>query len=264
MANDTVLVAVDSGVATLTLNRPKRLNALDDALGGELLQCVRDVGARAEVRSVVLTGAGRAFCAGGDVREMHDRLAVSRPAEFFEGPLAVFHDLILTLRRLPKPVVAAVNGPAVGAGMNLALSADIVHASEKAVFSQAFVKLGLVPDCGGTFFLPRLVGPARAAELMFTGDSLDARRALELGIVSRVVPPGELLPGAVALATRLAAGPPLAIARCKELLLRSFGSSLEDMLRLERQAQIECGATADFGEGLQAFGEKRAPRFRGS
>jgi len=264
MANDTVLVAVDSGVATLTLNRPERLNALDEKLGGELLQSVRDVGARPEVRCLVLTGAGRAFCAGGDVKEMHDKLGVSRPAEFFEGPLATFHELILTLRRLPQPVVAAVNGPAVGAGMNLALSADIVHASERAVFSEAFVKLGLVPDCGGTFFLPRLVGPARAAELMFTGDTIDAQRALELGIVSRVVPPGELLSGAVAVATRLAAGPPLAIARCKELLLSSFGSSLEDMLRLERQAQIECGGTADFGEGLRAFAEKRAPRFEGS
>jgi 2-(1,2-epoxy-1,2-dihydrophenyl)acetyl-CoA isomerase len=261
MANDTVLVAVESGVATLTLNRPERLNALNDELGAELLQCVRDVAARPEVRCLVLTGAGRAFCAGGDVKQMHE---VSRPAEFFEGPLGTFHELILTLRRLPQPIVAAVNGPAVGAGMNLALSADIVHASDRAVFSEAFVKLGLVPDCGGTFFLPRLVGPARAAELMFTGDSIDARRALELGIVSRLVPHGELLPGAVALATRLAAGPPLAIARCKELLLRSFGSSLEDMLRLERQAQIECGETADFGEGLRAFAEKRAPRFQGS
>ena len=194
---------------------------------------------------------------------MRHSLAVEDPSAFFEGPLDVFHEVILALRGLPMPIVAAVNGPAVGAGMNLALSADIVHASPEAIFSEAFVRLGLVPDCGGTYFLPRLIGMARAAELMFTGDQIDAEQALEIGLVSRVVPADQLLPGAQQLARRLARGPTAAIGRCKALLQRSFQSSLEQMLQLERQAQIECGRTADFAEGLRAFAEKRPPQFLG-
>jgi len=263
MSDDTVLIEVGSGVATLTLNRPARLNALNDTLGGELLRAIREMEGRPDVRCVVLTGSGRGFCAGGDVKDMLGQLEGGHPSGFFEGALAVFHEVVLAVRRLPKPVISAVHGPAVGAGMNLALSADVVHASETAVFSQAFVKLGLVPDCGGTFFLPRLVGPARAAEIMFTGDTIDAKQALELGIVSRVVPVEELLPGALELARRLAEGPTAAIGRCKALLQRSFESSLDEMLQLERLAQIDCGHTADFGEGVRAFTEKRTARFQG-
>jgi 2-(1,2-epoxy-1,2-dihydrophenyl)acetyl-CoA isomerase len=263
MSYDTVLVSVDSGVATLTLNRPERLNALNDELGGDLFRALREMEGRSDVRSLVLTGSGRGFCAGGDVKDMLGQLEGGRPSGFFEGALAVFHEVVMTMRRLPKPIIAVVNGPAVGAGMNLALSADVVHASETALFSQAFVKLGLVPDCGGTFFLPRLVGPARAAEIMFTGDTIDAKQALELGIVSRVVPAEELMPGALALARRLAEGPTAAIGRCKALLQRSFESPLDELLQLERLAQIDCGHTADFNEGVRAYTEKRTPRFQG-
>ncbi len=263
MERRTVLLDLEAGVATITLNRPERLNALDLELGCELRRVLAEAETNADIRSLVLTGRGRAFCSGGDVRVMRDGLDAGQPAAFFEGPLGVFHEVILAMRRLAKPIVTAVNGPAMGAGMNLALGADIVYASRDAVFSQAFVRLGLVPDCGGTFFLPRLIGMARAAEMVFTGDTIDAEQALKLGLVSRVVPQDQLLSSAWELARRLARGPTAAIGRMKALLQDSLQNSLEDMLRRELLAQIDSGRTDDFREGLTAFTEKRTPDFLG-
>ncbi len=253
----------DPAVALLTLNRPSALNALTVTMGEEFrsaLNEARESGARA----VVLTGAGRAFCAGGDLREMQ-RLAErdGRPDAFFGEPLRLINDCILLVRRMPLPIIAAVNGFASGGGCNLALACDIVLAAESARFSQAFVHVGLTPDCGGTFILPRLVGYRRATELMMTGEQVEARRAVEMGMINRVVADDELMAEALALGSRLAAAPTAAIGRIKQLLEQSATNDYSAQLELEQQAQVQSGQTKDFREGVAAFIEKRPPRFTG-
>lgn len=263
MSYETIQFERRGAVALITLNRPDSLNALTSEVGRDFQAAAaeaREGGARA----VVVTGAGRAFCAGGDLREMQKIAAREGKVEaFFDEPLRLLNDCILLIRRAPLPFIAAVNGAASGGGCNLALACDLVVAGESARFNQAFIKIGLVPDCGGTFILPRLVGWKRAAELMMTGDVITAGRALELGMINAVVPDDELLARALAMAERLAAAPTVALGRIKELLEASATNTYEGQLELERKAQIKTGLTKDFSEGVAAFIEKRPPKFVG-
>lgn len=262
---ETLLVELsDSGVARLTLNRPAALNALSVQLCQEFNAALASLREQ-KARVIILTGAGRAFSAGGDLREMQQLAALQGRIEaFFDEPLQALHDCILNLRRFPAPVIAAVNGPAFGAGCNLALACDLVLAGESAQFNESFVRIGLSTDCGGTFILPRLVGLKRAAELLFTGATVDAASALAMGLVNRVVPDAELLPTAQAFATQLAQGPTGAYARIKELLEQSAANDYAAQLTAEGAAQLISGQSQDFKEGVTAFFEKRPPRFTGA
>jgi 2-ketocyclohexanecarboxyl-CoA hydrolase len=251
---------VDEGLAWITIDRPDRLNAFRARTVDELIACFKRAWADASVGVVALTGAGeRAFCTGGDQKQ-RARSGDYGPSESGLFEIEALHRVI---RDIPKPVVAAVNGAAAGAGMNLALGCDIRIASTAAKFSQAFVKRGLHPDWGGTYFLPRLVGMARACELTFTGDVIDAAEALRIGLVSQVVPPEELMPAVHVLARKIAAGPPVAIRLAKRALYRNAESGLREALEFETFAQNACFETEDAREGIRAFVEKRAPVFRG-
>lgn len=259
----TIQTESRNAVCLLTLNRPDKLNALTTEVAYEFKAAVYEAIEKGS-RAIVLTGAGRAFCAGGDVREMQN-IATSegRLEAFFDEPLRILNEAILLIRQTPLPFIAAVNGIASGGGCNLALACDIVIAAESAKFNQAFIKIGLSPDCGGTFILPRLVGWKRAAELMFTGDMVTARDALEMGMINAVTPDTDLMSSAMAMAERLAAAPTSAIGQIKKLLEASAVNDQRSQLELERQAQIESGKTRDFIEGVTAFLEKRPPRFVG-
>ena len=260
MTYKCLLHEIKDGIATLTLNRPERLNALGDTLRDDLLDAVTRASADPDVRVIVLTGAGKGFCSGGDVKAMHERGAERPVAE----KIAPQRDrTVLALRDAPQPVIAAVNGAAAGAGMNLALACDLRIASTAARFSQAFVKRGLHPDWGGTYFLPRAVGMARAAELIFTGDVIDAEEALRIGLVSRVVAPEALMPAVGELAAKIAAGPPVAIRLAKRALYHNADCDLRQALEFETFAQNVCYETEDAREGIRAFVDKRPPAFRG-
>jgi len=254
---------VKEQVAYLTLNRPERKNALGGSMRQDLLDAFACVEADPEVRAVVLTGAGSAFCAGGDVKEMARAFEQGIERPLVEKIRPVRDRIVLAISEATKPVIAAVNGAAAGAGMNIALAADIRLASTTALFAQSFVRRGVHPDFGGTYFLPRVVGLAKASELIFTGESIDAEEALKLGIVSRVLPPEQLMPAATQLAARIAAGPPIAVQLAKRCLRQSANASLREMLERETAAQNLCFETQDAREGMQAFVEKRAPVFRG-
>ena len=261
----TVRYEVASGVATITLDRPQALNALDPPL----LAALREAASRAErdetARAVLITGAGRAFCAGGDVKEMRAWTAAGAAASaaaVLDGA-AVLHQAISTLYRLPKPVVCAVNGLVAGAGLGLALVADVAWAARSASFTLAYTALGLSPDGGTTFLLPRAVGPALAAELFLTNRTLDAEEAHRCGLVARVLDDAALAGEAQALAQRLAQGPTRAFAELRALLRSSGLHGLETQLELERLAIGRSAGSDDFVEGVAALAERRAPRFRG-
>ena len=264
MSNETIKLEMAGRVCVLTLNRPDRLNALTVEVAMDFKAAVAEalaIGARV----IVLTGEGNAFCAGGDLREMQEIASKEGRLEaFFDEPLRILNEAILLIRQTPVPFIAAVNGVAAGGGCNLALACDLVIAAESAKFNQAFVKIGLVPDCGGTFILPRLVGWKRAAELMFTGDMITAQRAAEMGMINSVTPDSELRQRVMTLAERLAQAPTAAIAQMKKLLDASASNDWGSQLDMEREAQIEAGKTKDFVEGVSAFLEKRPPRFVGS
>jgi 2-(1,2-epoxy-1,2-dihydrophenyl)acetyl-CoA isomerase len=254
---------VQDRIATLTLNRPERLNALGDTLREDLYDAVVKSAADPSVGALVITGAGRGFCSGGDVKSMSER-EKSGEAPLPGDRLTPIRDrVILAMRDSPKPVIAAINGPAAGAGMNLALACDMRIASTAANFSQAFVKRGLAPDWGGTWFLPRIVGTAKASELIFTGDTIDAAEALRLGIVNAVVAPEALMAEAYKLARKIAAGPPVAIQLAKRAIHHNEDVDLRAGLEFETFAQNVCRDTEDAKEGVRAFVEKRAPVFRG-
>jgi 2-(1,2-epoxy-1,2-dihydrophenyl)acetyl-CoA isomerase len=263
MTYKCLLLDVKDRVATLTLNRPERLNALGDTLREDLLDAILKCGDDDGVGAIVITGAGRGFCSGGDVKSMSERDQAGQPTTAAEalGPLR--DRCILAMRDCPKPIIAAVNGAAAGAGMNLALACDIRIASATARFSQAFVKRGLPPDWGGSWFLPRVVGMAKACELIFTGDTIDAAEALRLGIVNSVAAPEALMDEAHALARRIAAGPPVALRLAKRAIYRNLECDLRAGLEFETFAQGVCKNTEDGKEGVKAFMEKRAPVFRG-
>lgn len=260
---ETVNYDLRGGVAVIELNRPEALNALSRQLTADLTAAIEKA-SEDVARCVLLTAAGRAFSSGGDLREM--KLLWNeegRIEAFLEAPLEALHGLITLIAETPVPFVAAVNGVCAGAGTNVALACDIVFASEGSVFNEAFVKIGLSPDCGGSFFLPRAVGNKIAAELMMTGDAITAERALEIGMINRVVPVEDLASDAFGMAERLAKGPTAAIGRVKKMLRESFSNDLSAQLSLEHELQIESGRGKDFKEGVSAFLEKRPPLFTG-
>jgi 2-(1,2-epoxy-1,2-dihydrophenyl)acetyl-CoA isomerase len=263
MTYECLLYEVKDSIATLTLNRPERLNALGGTLRDDLHDALTRSAADSDVRVIVITGSGKGFCAGGDVKAMNEAKEGKRERPFMEKIAPGRDRTLLAMREAPQPIIAAVNGAAAGAGMNLALACDIRIASSAAKFSQAFVKRGLHPDWGGTYFLPRIVGMAKACELIFTGALIDAAEALRLNIVSQVVAPEELLPTVHALARAIAAGPPIAIRLAKRGLYRNAESDLRTALEYETFAQNACFDTEDAREGIRAFVDKRAPVFRG-
>lgn len=263
MPFETVHYALSDSVATVTMNRPEALNSLSLQLTLDLDAAFRKA-IDEKARAIIFTGTGRAFCSGGDLREMKSMWErEGRIEAFLEDPLAALHDVIRLIRETPIPFLAAVNGVCAGAGTNFALACDLVIASEDATFNEAFVRIGLTPDCGGTFFLPRAVGEKIAAELMMTGSTISAQRAIEIGLINRVVAADELAPAASVLAAQLAKAPTAAIGRIKRMLNSSFANSLEQQIALEHECQIESGRGDDFREGVAAFFEKRVPNFTG-
>ncbi|MDQ6786018.1 MAG: enoyl-CoA hydratase-related protein [Acidobacteriota bacterium] len=264
MSFETVKFELDENVAIITLNCPDALNALS-------LQLTKDLRAAIEkaisenARAVVLMGEGRAFCSGGDLREMQSMWKrEGRIEAFLEEPLKELHDVILLIRETPIPFVAAVQGVCAGAGTNFALACDIILAAENASFNEAFVRIGLSPDCGGSFFLPRAVGEKFAAEMFMTGETLSAARALEIGMINRVVAAENLMEEAINMAKKLALAPTGSIGRIKQMLNASFSNDLQSQLELEHKMQIASGKSNDFKEGVTAFFEKRQPSFTGT
>src|SRR2546422_3949417 len=262
MPDELIKVAEDSGIVTITLNRPERLNALVGHMRRDLAEALEEAGSDPHVRVVVINGEGRGFCAGGDVHFMAE-LVERNDSEEFGRLLGAARRVILAIRQMTKPVVASINGPASGAGFNLALACDLRIASTTATFSQSFVKLGFHPDWGGTYFLPKLVPHTVACEMFFLGDPIDAETALQLGLVNRVVPPEELEAETRKLAERLREGPAVSIAAAKHAVYASERETLEQMLQYEVEAQIRCFESEDGREGVRAFLEKRPPRFTG-
>jgi 2-(1,2-epoxy-1,2-dihydrophenyl)acetyl-CoA isomerase len=263
MAYEQISVARENSVAWITLNRPDRLNALTATMSHELEEAFGDAGGDEAVRCVVLTGAGQGFCAGQDLTEFEAAYSAGERPDIAEHLRTSYHRMIPVVVRTPKPVIAAINGVAAGAGLSLALACDLRVASEEARFTQAFVKIGLIPDSGGSYLLPRTVGHPKALELSITGDLIDAKAALEMGLANRVVAAGSFRDEVAALANRLASLPTRAIASTKALFQRSLDLSLDEALDHEAMAQAEMGRTQDHLEGVNAFVEKREPRFEG-
>jgi 2-(1,2-epoxy-1,2-dihydrophenyl)acetyl-CoA isomerase len=267
MPFETILYDVAQGVGTITLNRPAVLNAVTTQMLEELTEVTNSVRQDSQVRAVVLTGAGRGFCSGADLKgrqrvapgEAGSDTKPANPSRLKQ----TFNPLILAIRTIEKPFIASVNGVAAGAGCNLALACDIVLASEQARFGNVFARIGLIPDCGGHFFLPRLVGFHKAAELMFTGDIIDALEAERIGLINRVIPHEELEKATRELAERLALGPTRAIGLCKRTMNMGLTSDLAAVLDAEAEAQALAHQTEDHWEGVQAFLEKRPARFSG-
>jgi 2-(1,2-epoxy-1,2-dihydrophenyl)acetyl-CoA isomerase len=259
MAVETVVsVEVRSGVAWIRLNRPERMNAVDTALRRQLADAVKQVERDEAVRVVVVTGSGRAFCAGADVGEFTTR--TQAPGQVLDE----YEPMLLRLRTMPKPVIAALNGVAAGIGASIAMACDIRIAAPEASFVEAFVRIGLAPDGGATWFLPRFVGTGKALEMFFTGDPLSAADAERLGLVNRVVPADQLETVAGELAQRLAAGPAGPMAAAKRAVNRAATSTLEEAMEFEGYLQEVQAAGEDFQEGVAAFLEKRAPKFKGA
>ena len=260
--NSAVLEKREGSVATLILNRPERMNALNADLVLALNDALTRVDADPEINVVVLAGAGRAFCAGGDLSAIGKGRQENNVAEL-QPILRAGMQVVLKIRTMRQPVIAAVHGAAAGAGMNIALAADIRVASEDAMFGQNFAKVGLFPDYGGTFFLPQLVGPAKAAEMFYTGDMINAAEALRIGVVNRVVPLAQLENEVRALARKIAEGPAIAIRAVKETLFGRDKNELTELLELEVEQQMKCFYSEDCNEGIRAFFEKRPPKFQG-
>jgi len=257
-----LLESVSERVATLTLNRPDRLNALSSSMIDGLLEALPRLAADADIAVVVLTGAGRGFCAGGDVKSMAEgssQLGVEDAVQRLRGRMEVSR----LLHEIPKPTIAMVNGPAAGAGLAMALACDLRVASESARFITAFAKVGFSGDFGGSYFLSKLIGSGKARELYYTGEPLDARQALALGLVNEVVPEIELLGATTALAQRLAHGPGIALGLMKRNFNAAESGTLSELLDLEALHQVQTARTEDHQEAARAFVEKRAPMFKG-
>jgi 2-(1,2-epoxy-1,2-dihydrophenyl)acetyl-CoA isomerase len=261
MTYDKITLATSDGLATLTLNAPDKLNAVSRKMIAELKECWEALAADPSVRAVLLTGAGRGFCAGADLADP-DRDA-SATADSGAALDKFFNPVIRAMRAMPKPIVAAVNGVAAGVGMSFAMAADIAIAGKSASFLQAFARIGLMPDGGSTWFLPRLVGDARARGLAMLAPQIAAEQARQWGLIWDVVEDAELMGAATELARKLADGPTLSLARIKEAMNRASGNTLAAQLDVERDFQRELGKSADFKEGVAAFLAKRKPTFKG-
>lgn len=259
---ETIRLDFDAGVATLTLNRPDRLNSFTETMHREVRGALDRVRGDDSLRCFVLTGAGRGFCAGQD---LNDRVVApgAAPVDLGETIETHYKPLVLALRALPVPTIAAVNGVAAGAGANIALACDLVFAARSASFIQAFSKIGLVPDSGGTWHLPRLLGPARAMGLALLGEKLPAEQAEQWGLIWKCVDDAALMETVRGVARQLAQGPTRAYVRTREAIDAGGRVSLAESLDIERDFQRELGAAADYREGVAAFMEKRAPRFTG-
>ncbi len=261
MGYETILLRKENGVGTICLNRPKILNPLNSKCFEEISSALADMSRDSGIRAVILKGEGNAFSAGGDIKEIES---------FPPGDVVEFRDFMMVVKKtileihsLEKPVIAAVNGLAYGAGFSLALACDVILASEKARFCQVFVHVGLAPDAGSTYFLSRMIGTARTFPLIFLGEPVAAQEAQAMGLISRVVPGEKLEEEAMALAKKLAQGPTRAMGLAKRLIYTGMGKSLSDQLDEEANVQTICRLTEDHREGLRAFKEKRSPRFQG-
>ena len=261
MGYQTLLVERTGPLATITLNRPDARNAIDLTMRQELVAALDEVEADAAARVLILTGSGGHFCAGGDVKTMRQRRQTAAEGR---ARVQMLNTMVLRLVDFPRPTIAMVDGYAVGAGTNLALCCDLVVASDRAKFGELFNKIGLVPDGGGTWLLSRLVGLARAKELIFTGDVFDAGEAARIGLVNRVVPVGELEKVTRALAEKIASGPPAVLRLAKHMVNRAATSDLAAALDLEAYSQGLAIASDDHQEGLAAFFDKRPPKFIGA
>jgi 2-(1,2-epoxy-1,2-dihydrophenyl)acetyl-CoA isomerase len=257
-----VLQHVEDGLAILTLNRPDRMNAINTELSTALNEALTAISVDKHIQAVIITGAGKGFCAGGDLKEIWEARQ-KNDKESMEPLLRSGMGMVLKMRTMRQPIVAAVNGAAAGAGMNIALAADVRIAAENASFGETFAKVGLFPDFGGTYFLPQLVGHAKAAELFYTGDMFDAKRALELGIVNRLVPADKLMEEAKKFAMTIVTGPRVASRALKQVLFGNDRNVLTKALEYEVEEQIRCFESEDSAEGLRAFFEKRKPNFQG-
>jgi 2-(1,2-epoxy-1,2-dihydrophenyl)acetyl-CoA isomerase len=254
----SILFEVKNSVAVITLNRPEKLNSFNREMALAMQKALDDCNSK-EVRAVYITGAGKGFCAGQDLAEV-----VADDAPGFSQILSEhYNPIVIRLRNLARPVIAAVNGVAAGAGANLALCCDIVVASESASFIQAFSKIGLVPDTAGTYFLPRLIGPQKAAALMMSGEKVSAAEAEKMGMIYKVFPDQDFAAASFKLAEALAQMPTRALAFIKHMLTESFEHTLEDQLKMEDEYQQKAAATKDYSEGVLAFMEKRSPKFTG-
>ena len=262
MTYQTILFETSGGIARLTLNRPERLNSFNTDMHAEVQDALTALQRDDSARVLVITGAGRGFCAGQD---LSDRVVApgGAPPDLGSSIERGYKPLILALRRLPLPVIAAVNGVAAGAGANIALACDLVVAARSATFIQAFARIGLVPDSGGTWILPRLAGHARAVGLALTGEALSAEKAESWGLIWRAIDDEQLMPETEKLVSRLAHGPTKGLAAIKLAMRKGWQTDLHAQLDLERDLQRELGRSSDYKEGVAAFTEKRTPKFSG-
>lgn len=259
---ESIIFTTDGPIATITLNRPEKLNAFGGSMRDDILSALDTAAGDGGIRVLVVTGEGRGFSAGGDIRRLK-HLRDNNDEEGFRAILQKGQNITRAMRSLPKPVIAAVNGPCAGAGFSFALGCDIRIASEAATFGPSFALIGLHPDWGGSWFLPRLAGSAKACELVFTGAMIPAGEAGRIGLVNRVVPHQELMPAVMELAGKIAENPPGVLRLAKESIYRSLNSDLETAFARENEVQLECFHSEDFLEGVNAFVEKRKPQFRG-
>ena len=259
MNYQTLLVNILDHVAMVRMNRAESINALEYELRVDLVNCLQTLSKDDNIRVVILIGSDKAFCAGGDLRELRHQMKIDQARKY------VLHvsRVILAIHNIEKPVIAAVNGAAMGAGFSIVMACDLVVASETARFSQSFVHVGLIPDLGGTYFTPRMFGLQKAKEFAFTGKILGSNEMARLGLINKIVPPEELENKAIELAHQIAEGPPLAFGLTKKLLNQSWNSNLNQMLELEAQYQAACMQSEDHMEGIRAFYEKRKPKFKG-